>query len=101
MMEPIDAQTTAANEPDIVQDSLDALHDDIEDLKQRIEAILIAAIHSALRQKLMAQPAVYDRVQLTVFEPPRRVRIAAAGKVDMVLPTDLSCRCERSPARSV
>ena len=48
-MEQIDAQTAAANEPDVVQDSLDALHDDIEDLKQRVDAILVAAIHSALR----------------------------------------------------
>jgi predicted methyltransferase len=38
-----------------------------------------------LRQKLQAQPAVYDRVRLTVFEPPRRLQIAAAGTVDMVL----------------
>lgn len=38
-----------------------------------------------LQRKLRAQPAVYDRVQLTVFEPPRRMRIAAAGTVDLVL----------------
>ena len=38
-----------------------------------------------LQQKLQAQPAVYDRVRLTVFEPPRRLQIAAAGTVDMVL----------------
>jgi predicted methyltransferase len=38
-----------------------------------------------LRRKLQAQPAVYDRVQLTVFEPPRRIRIAAADTVDLVL----------------
>ena len=33
MMKPIDEQTTASAEPDVVQDSLDALHDDIEDSK--------------------------------------------------------------------
>ncbi len=38
-----------------------------------------------LRQKLHAMPAVYDRVQLTAFEPPRRLQLAAAGSVDMVL----------------
>ncbi len=38
-----------------------------------------------LQQKLQAQPAVYDRVRLTVFEPPRRLQVAAAGTVDMVL----------------
>jgi len=46
MMEPIDEQTTASTEPDVVRDSLDALHDDIEDLKQRIDAILVAVAHS-------------------------------------------------------
>lgn len=38
-----------------------------------------------LRQKLQAQPAVYNRVQLTVFEPPTRIQIAATGAVDLVL----------------
>ncbi len=38
-----------------------------------------------LRQKLQAQPAVYDRVQLTVFEPPLRMQIAATGMVDLAL----------------
>ena len=38
-----------------------------------------------LQQKLQAQPAVYDRVQLTVFEPPRQMQIAAAGTVDLML----------------
>jgi predicted methyltransferase len=38
-----------------------------------------------LRQKLQAQPAVYDHVRVTVFEPPRRMRIAAAGSADLVL----------------
>jgi len=38
-----------------------------------------------LRLKLKANPATYDRVQQTVFEPPHRVRIAAAGTVDLVL----------------
>ncbi len=38
-----------------------------------------------LQQKLQARPVVYDRVQVTVFEPPRRLQIAAAGTVDLVL----------------
>ena len=38
-----------------------------------------------LRQKLQAQPAVYDRVRLAVFEPPLRVQLAADGTVDLVL----------------
>lgn len=38
-----------------------------------------------LRQKLQSRPAVYDRVESSVFEPPRRLQIAAAGTVDMVL----------------
>jgi len=33
-----------------------------------------------LRLKLKANPATYDRVQQTVFEPPHRVRIAAAAR---------------------
>lgn len=46
MMEPADAQLTASAEPDVVQDSLDALHDDIEDLKHRVDAILLALARS-------------------------------------------------------
>ncbi|MBE0546193.1 MAG: class I SAM-dependent methyltransferase [Rubrivivax sp.] len=38
-----------------------------------------------LQHRLQAQPAVYDRVQVTVFEPPRRLQMAAAGTVDLVL----------------
>jgi len=46
MMQPADEQATASTEPDVVQDSLDALHDDIEDLKQRVDAILVALARS-------------------------------------------------------
>jgi hypothetical protein len=45
MMEPADAQTTASTEPDVVMDSLDALHDDIDELKQKVEAIFAATVH--------------------------------------------------------
>jgi predicted methyltransferase len=38
-----------------------------------------------LMHKLQAQPAIYDRVQWQVFEPPNRTQIAAAGTVDLVL----------------
>lgn len=38
-----------------------------------------------LRQKLAAQPALYDRVRLALFEPPRLVALAEPGTVDMVL----------------
>jgi predicted methyltransferase len=38
-----------------------------------------------LKAKLGAQPAVYDRVQLTVFAPPAQLQIAAPGSVDLVL----------------
>jgi predicted methyltransferase len=38
-----------------------------------------------LRLKLQGSPATYDRVRLTVFEPPHRVQFAAAGTVDLVL----------------
>jgi len=48
MMEPVDAQTAASAEPDVVQDSLDALHDDIEDLKQKV-AVVVAVSMSVLR----------------------------------------------------
>ncbi|HAT29634.1 MAG TPA: methyltransferase [Janthinobacterium sp.] len=37
------------------------------------------------RQKLDANPAVYDKVRLGVFEPPANYRIAPKGSVDMVL----------------
>ena len=46
MTESTDEQTTASNEPDVFRDSLDALHDDIEDLKQRVDAILVALARS-------------------------------------------------------
>jgi hypothetical protein len=35
-----------STEPDVVQDSLDAPHDDIEDLKQKVDAIRVAVIHT-------------------------------------------------------
>ena len=38
-----------------------------------------------LRQKLQAQPALYDRVRLALFEPPRLVELAAPGTADLVL----------------
>ncbi len=38
-----------------------------------------------LKAKLGAQPAVYDRVQLAVFAPPKQMQIAAPGSVDLVL----------------
>jgi len=46
MTQPADAQTTALTEPDVLKDSLDSIHDDIEDLKQRVDAILIAIARS-------------------------------------------------------
>jgi hypothetical protein len=42
LTEPIDPQTTAVTEPDVVQDSLDAIQDDIENLKPRVDAVLVA-----------------------------------------------------------
>jgi hypothetical protein len=36
---------SACREPDVVTDSLDAPHDDIEELKQKVEAILAASVH--------------------------------------------------------
>jgi hypothetical protein len=42
MMQPADEQVTASAEPDVVQDSLDTLHDDIERLTQKVDAILVA-----------------------------------------------------------
>jgi len=38
-----------------------------------------------LKKKLEAQPAVYDKVKLGVFEPPAKLNYAPAGSVDMVL----------------
>ncbi len=38
-----------------------------------------------LAQKLRAQPEVYDKVRLAVFEPPAKLSYAAAGSVDRVL----------------
>jgi|GEM_PF-2998908 len=46
MMQPADEQTTVSTEPDVVRDSLDAIHDDVEDLKQKVDAILVAMIRS-------------------------------------------------------
>jgi hypothetical protein len=46
MTEPADEQTTASAEPDVVRDSLDAIHDDIEELKQKVDAILVAMARS-------------------------------------------------------
>jgi predicted methyltransferase len=38
-----------------------------------------------LKKKLDAQPAVYDKVKLGVFEPPAKLNYAPAGSVDLVL----------------
>ena len=38
-----------------------------------------------LQAKLQAKPEAYDRVRVTVFEPPRTIQIAAAGSADLVL----------------
>ena len=38
-----------------------------------------------LKKKLDAQPAVYDKVKLGVFEPPSKLNYAPAGSVDLVL----------------
>jgi hypothetical protein len=46
MNAPVDEQTTASTEPDVLKDSLDTIHDDVEDLKQRVDAILIAVVRS-------------------------------------------------------
>jgi hypothetical protein len=46
MLQPVDENTTASDEPDAVQESLDALHDDIEDLKQKLDLLLVAVVHS-------------------------------------------------------
>ncbi len=46
MMEPIDEQTTATAEPDVLKDSLDVLHDEIEEVKQKVDAILVALAQS-------------------------------------------------------
>ena len=46
MMQPIDEQPTASTEPDLARDSLDELHDDIEDMKKKVDAVLAAANRS-------------------------------------------------------
>ncbi len=46
MNEPADGQTTALTEPDVLKDSLDSIHDEIDDLKQKVDAILIAIARS-------------------------------------------------------
>jgi len=46
MNEPADEQTTTSTEPDVLKDSLDTLHDDIEDLKKRVDTILVAIVRS-------------------------------------------------------
>ncbi len=38
-----------------------------------------------LKKKLDAQPAVYDKVKLGVFEPPAKLNFAPAGSADLVL----------------
>lgn len=38
-----------------------------------------------LKKKLDAQPAVYDKVKLGIFEPPAKLNYAPAGSVDLVL----------------
>ena len=38
-----------------------------------------------LKKKLDAQPAVYDKVKMGVFEPPTKLNYAPAGSVDLVL----------------
>jgi predicted methyltransferase len=38
-----------------------------------------------LKKKIEAQPAVYDKVQVAIFEPPSKLQYAAAGSVDLVL----------------
>jgi hypothetical protein len=46
MMQPVDEQTTTSTEPDVLKDRLDSIHDDIDDLKQKVDAILIAITRS-------------------------------------------------------
>jgi hypothetical protein len=48
-MEPTYEQTTASTEPDVLKDSLDVLHDDIEDLKRKVDAIPGRLFSSARR----------------------------------------------------
>ena len=38
-----------------------------------------------LKKKLEAQPAIYDKVQVAVFEPPTKLHYAPASSVDLVL----------------
>ena len=45
MMEPAD-QTTVSAEPDVVKGSLDAIHDEIEELKQKVDAIRVEMARS-------------------------------------------------------
>jgi len=42
MMQPGEEQTTTSTEPDVLQDSVDALRDEIEDLAHKVDAILVA-----------------------------------------------------------
>ena len=39
----------------------------------------------AFREKLEAQPELYDQVEITVFDPPDKLRMAPDGTADMVL----------------
>lgn len=40
---------------------------------------------AAYKEKLTANPAVYDKVELTVFAPPAKVAVAPAGSADLVV----------------
>ncbi|MFN4292115.1 MAG: class I SAM-dependent methyltransferase [Permianibacter sp.] len=40
---------------------------------------------AAYKEKLAANPAVYDKVELTVFAPPAKVAVAPAGSADLVV----------------
>jgi len=42
MMQPADEQSAVSAEPDVAQDRLEAIRDDIEALTQKVDAILIA-----------------------------------------------------------
>jgi hypothetical protein len=42
MMLPTDDQATVANEPDLLQDHLNALHDELGEVKDRLDTILVA-----------------------------------------------------------
>ncbi|MFZ4526864.1 MAG: class I SAM-dependent methyltransferase [Undibacterium curvum] len=41
--------------------------------------------YARLRQKLDANPAIYDQVSTGIFEPPKKISYATPGSVDMVL----------------